>query len=115
FVFYNVFAMSASAAMFLGAFTCIILNFRVFTPKQWLADVTKGAYEGITPIVALAAMAGIGGAITVSPLYTWLGTAIGGTGGMDPLIASAGIASLFAALLGSANAGISACTEILMP
>ncbi|HIS44119.1 MAG TPA: hypothetical protein IAB47_01995 [Candidatus Scatomorpha merdigallinarum] len=115
FVFYNVFAMSASAAMFLGAFACIILNFRVFTAKQWLADVTKGAYEGITPIVALAAMAGIGGAITVSPLYTWLGTAIGGTGGMDPLIASAGIASLFAALLGSANAGISACTEILMP
>ncbi len=115
FVFYNIFSMSASAAMFLGAFACILANFKAFAPKKWLADVTAGAYDGITPIVALAAMAGIGGAITVSPLYTWLGNAIGGAGGIDPLIASAGITSLFAGLLGSANAGISACTEILMP
>lgn len=115
FVFYNVFAMSASAAMFLGAFACILLNLHSFTPRRWLADVTAGAYEGITPIVALAAMAGIGGAITVSPMYDAIGNLIGGSSGIDPLIASAATTSLFAGMLGSANAGISACTEILMP
>ena len=109
FVCYNVFSMSASLAMFLGAFSCIM-----FDVKRWYKDFTTGCYEGITPVVALAAMAGIGGAIKVTPMYSAIeGLLASGT--LNTMIASTVTAGVFAGFMGSANAGISACTEILMP
>lgn len=114
FVCYNVFSFSASLAMFLGAFSCIIANWKMFDKKRWFSDFTKGCYEGIAPVVALAAMAGIGGAIKVTPMYTAIeGLLASGT--LNTMIASTLTAGIFAGFMGSANAGISACTEILMP
>lgn len=41
FVCYNVFSFSASLAMFLGAFSCIIANWKMFDKKRWLKGKTK--------------------------------------------------------------------------
>lgn len=114
FVCYNLFSMSASLAMFLGAFACILANWKMFGAKQWYKDVTTGCYDGIAPVVALAAMAGIGGAISVTPMYTAIEELLA-SGTINTMIASTITAGVFAGFMGSANAGISACTEILMP
>ena len=114
FVCYNVFSLSASLAMFLGTFSCIIANWKMFDAKQWYKDFTAGCYEGIAPVVALAAMAGIGGAIKVTPMYTAIEGLLS-SGTLNTMVASTITAGIFAGFMGSANAGISACTEILMP
>lgn len=114
FVCYNVFGMSASLSMFLGSFACIILNWKQFPAKQWYKDVTTGCYEGITPVVALAAMAGIGGAIKVTPMYGAIQEMLA-AGTINTMIACSATAGIFAGFMGSANAGIQACTDILMP
>lgn len=114
FVCYNVLSMSASLAMFLGSFVCILVNWKAFTPKQWLSDFSTGIYDCIAPVVALAAMAGIGGAIKVTPMYGAIEQLLA-SGSLNTMLASTATAGIFAAFMGSANAGISACTEILMP
>ena len=111
---YNIFNVHVSFFMFIACFVCIALCRKSFKPVTWLNIFVSGCYDCLIPLVALASMSAIGGAIMATPLYDWFGTVMA-SGDIDPLVLTTVTGTVFSAMLASANSGIQACGEMLMP
>lgn len=111
---YNLFNVHVSFFMFIACFACIALCWKTFKPATWLKLFVTGCYDCLVPLVALASMAAIGGAIKATPLYDWFGTVMA-SDRINPLVLTTVTGTAFSALLASGSAGIQASGDMLMP
>jgi len=113
-VLFNGFGFKVPAAMFCGSIVCIILNFKAFTPKEWLGIINKGCQEGMLPLVNVSLMGGFGAVVGATPFYAFM-IQILESSSMHPYILAIIAGQATALILGSASGACALTTATVGP
>lgn len=104
-VLLNVFHLHALWSTLTGTLVLIIINFKKFTVKEWLAHINKGALSPCVAVMGIAIMGGFGTVCQNTPAYSALLEWLGRTN-VNPYVLAILSTSLLAGLTGSGTSAV---------
>ena len=113
-VLYNVLKIKLPLCLGAGALSCIILEFKRYSIKEWFLMCTQGMMSGVKALMNIGTKGALGGVVALTPAYLALMENINKLH-VAPYLTAFLAANIMALVLGSASSACGTLTPAMQP